>query len=357
MMPVFVMIGAAALLGLWLWMQRRFDAVQKEMHSAFKALSFDVMETSNRQFLHLADATLQPLRESMKSLSEHQRELEKRREGAYGALSQQIEGLLHSEKELRTETVRLVQALRSPQTRGSWGELHLRRVVELAGLVNQCDFYEQKTLEGEGRIYRPDLVVRLPENRFIAVDAKSPLGACLDAVDVQDDAARKKKLQEHAAQLRKHMKELASKEYWKQFENSPEYVILFLPAESFFSAALQVDPTLIECGADQNVIVATPTTLIAILRAIAFRWKQESLSKSAKELSRLGQELYERVGVVCEHWSKVGKALGSASDAYNQAVASMDSRVLVTAKKLKESCGITKETPQLEPVLKDLASS
>ena len=234
---VLVLIGGFA--ALWLWMKNEF-----------KAMSFDALEKNGKQFMNLADATLQPLKESMNRLNEHQRELEKRREGAYGALSKQIEGLVLSEKELRIETARLVQAFKSPQTRGSWGEVHLRRVVELAGLINHCDFYEQKTFEGQGRLLRPDLIVRLPGQRQIAVDAKAPLGAYLEAADLQDDETRKLKLMEHAVLVRKHIKELSAKEYWKQLDPAPEYVILFLPAEAFFSAALQADPSLIEVGAD-----------------------------------------------------------------------------------------------------------
>lgn len=345
---------AVGFVGLWLWMQKRIEKAQKQMQDTFKALSFDVMEKNGRQFLHLADAALQPFKESMKLLDEHQRELEKRREGAYAALTKQIDGLVLSEKDLRTETARLVQSLRSPQTRGSWGEVHLKRVVELAGLMNHCDFFEQKTFETDGRMLRPDVVIRLPGQRQIAVDAKTPLAAYLDAADAGDEHLRKKKLQEHVLALRKHMKDLSSKEYWKQLDPAPEFVILFLPAEAFFSAALQSDPTLIEVGADQNIIVATPTTLIAILRAVAHGWKQESLSKSAREIARLGQELYERVGIVCDHWNKVGKSLNSAVDAYNQAQASFESRVLVSARKLKESGSMAKELPEMERVEKSM---
>ena len=343
MMLFAILSLIGGLLGLWLWMQKRIETTQKQLQDSFKALSFDVMEKSSKQFLNLADATLQPLRESL-------RELEKRREGAYGALSQQIDGLITSEKELRTETTRLIQALRSPQTRGSWGEVHLRRVVELAGLSNQCDFYEQKSFEIDGRMLRPDLIVRLPHDRCIAIDAKTPLTAYLDASDAGDDTLRKKKLQDHALAVRKHIKDLSAKEYWKQLDPAPDYVILFLPAEAFFSAALQADPSLIEIGADQNIIVATPTTLIAILRAIAHGWKQDHLSKNAREIARLGQELYDRVGTVCEHWNKVGKSLNTAVDAYNQSIASLESRVLVTARKLKESGSIVKELPEIEGI-------
>lgn len=336
---VVVLIGGFA--ALWIWMKNEF-----------KAMSFDALEKNGKQFMNLADATLQPLKESMNRLNEHQRELEKRREGAYASLSKQIDGLVLSEKQLRTETTRLVQALKSPQIRGSWGEVHLKRVVELAGLINHCDFFEQKTLEGQGRILRPDLIVHLPGQRQIAVDAKTPLNAYLEAADLEDDILRKIKLQEHAAAVRKHIKDLSAKEYWKQLGTVPEYVILFLPAEAFFSAALQADPSLIEVGADQNIIVATPTTLIAILRAVAHGWKQESLSKSARETARLGQELYERIGVVCDHWNRVGKSLNSAVESYNQSIASFESRVLVSARKLKESGSIMKELPQVEGIEK-----
>lgn len=340
-MLVWVVLFVCGFVFLALWMK-----------NAFKALSLDVLEKNGKQFMNLADATLQPLKESMHQLSDRQRELEKHREGAYAALSKQIEGLVLSEKELRLETTRLVQALKSSQVRGSWGEMHLRRVVELAGLMNHCDFYEQKTLEGQGRLIRPDLVVHLPGQRQIAIDAKTPLHAYLEASDLEDEKDRKVKLLEHAAAVRKHIKELSAKEYWKQFEGAPEYVILFLPAESFFSAALQVDPSLIEIGADQNILVATPTTLIAILRAVAHGWKQESLSKSSREIARLGQELYERIGIVCDHWSKVGRSLNNAVESYNQSVASLETRVLVSARKLKESGASLKEIPSLEGVEK-----
>lgn len=368
---VFLSIG---FLGLWWGLQKRLEGAHKRMQESFQSLSFEVMEKSGRTFLDLAktsldkyqegakgdleqrqkaiEALLVPLKESIQKMDAQQRELEKQRVGAYTSLSKQLEGMVAAEKELRQETVHLTQALRSPQTRGSWGEVHLRRVVELAGLLNHCDFFEQKQMEADGRAKRPDLVVRLPGERHIAVDAKTPLNAYLDASDAGDDQARKAKLKEHALAIRKHIKDLSAKEYWKQFDSAPEYVILFLPAEAFFSGALQVDPALIELGADQNIIMATPTTLIAILRAVAFSWKQESLSKGAKEIARLGQELYERIGVVCDHWNKVGRNLNLAVDAYNQSVASWESRVLVTAKKLRDSGSIVKEIAEPELIEK-----
>ena len=343
---------AVGFCGIWWALQKRLEHVQRSMAESFKALSFEVMEKSSRSFLDLAKTTLEKYQEgaktdfegrhraiemTLKQLDEQQRALERKREGAYAALSHQVEEMSAAEKELRKETVRLVQALRSPQMRGCWGEVHLRRVVELAGLIHHCDFFEQKTLDVEGKLWRPDLVVRLPGDRQIAIDAKTPLAAYLDASDAGDDALRKKKLEEHAAALRKHIKDLATKEYWKSLASTLEYVILFLPAEAFFSSALQADPTLIEMGAHHNIIIATPTTLIAILRAIACSWKQDSLAKSAQEIAGLGQELYDRIGTLCDHWQKVGKNLSAAVEAYNQSLASLDTRVLVTARKLKET--------------------
>jgi len=367
-----LVVFALSLFVFWYVMQKKFQEAQQKMHETFKSLSFEVMERSGRTFLDLAttsldkyaegakcdlenrqkaiDASLTPLRETLKQLDGYQRELEKRREGAYSALSQQIEGLVAAERNLTRETAQLSQALRSPQIRGVWGQIHLKRVVELAGLLNYCDFFEQKSVESDGKIWRPDLVVKLPGQRNIVVDAKTPLNAYLDASDAGDEILRKVKLQEHALALRKHMKDLSNKEYWKQFDFAPEYVILFLPAEVFFSSALQVDPSLIEFGADQNIIIATPTTLIAILRAVAFNWKQESLSKSAKEIAQLGQELYDRIGIVSEYWNKLGKQLNSSVESYNQSVASFESRVLVSARKLKEAGSFLKDISEPESI-------
>lgn len=365
-------------LGLWIWMQKRLLETKQQMHGAFKALSLDVLEQSTRSFLQLAqgqleryrevakaesegrqksiEMVLEPVKTVMKQIDEQHRDVERKREGAYSALHKQLELMMLSDKELRQETGKLVRALRSPQMRGSWGQLHLRRVVELAGLLNHCDFQEQVGIDTNGKTLRPDLVVRLPGQKQIVIDAKTPMEAYLDASETQDEERQKLKLQEHASSLRKHIKDLSAKEYWKAFDLAPEYVILFLPAEAFFSAALQADPTLIEVGADQNIIVATPTTLIAILRAVAFCWKQESLSKSAQEIAKLGTELYERLGTVCEYWKKVGREIGSAVDAYNQSVVSLETRALISARKLKEFSGIQKELPELDQIEKTTRS-
>ena len=359
---------------LCFWMIKKQELTKEQMAESFKALSFDVLEQNTKSFMNLANTQLEkynegartelagrhkdietvldPIKAVMNQLKEEHREMEKRREGSYSALQKQIDMMLVSDREMRQETSQLVRALRSPNMRGSWGQLHLRRVVELAGLVNQCDFAEQFTATSAdtGKVIRPDLVVRLPGQRQIVVDSKTPLDAYLEAQESQDEHRQKSKLEEHAACLRKHIKDLSGKEYWKGIDLSPEYVILFLPAEAFFSAALQTDPTLIELGASLNVIVATPTTLIAILRAVAFGWKQEGLSKSAAEIAKLGGDLYDRLGLLCEYWNKVGKQLGSAVESYNQSVASLESRVLVSAKKLKDYTGALKELPQPEQI-------
>jgi DNA recombination protein RmuC len=296
------------------------------------------------------EAVLAPLNESLKKLDLHQRELEQRREGVYGGLKQQIEMMMQAQKELQKETHLLSSALRSPPVRGAWGQVHLRRVVELAGLINHCDFVEQSSHEIDGKLLRPDLIVRLPGKREIIVDAKTPLSAFLEAVAASEESTRRKFLEAHTLQLRKHMRELSQKDYWKRLDLSPEFVVLFLPAESFFSEALQVDASLIEVGAEQNVIVATPTTLIAILRAVAHSWKQEALSKNAEQIACLGQELYERLTILSEHWGKVGKSLTSSVDAYNQAISSLESRVFVTARKLKEQGAAPLLQKELDPL-------
>jgi DNA recombination protein RmuC len=343
---------------IWLWAFLIIKKTEKKFIDSFKSLSFDVLERSNRSFFDLAsnyfekhkegakgefkesqrsiESILDPLKESLKKIQEQNNEIEKQRSTAYSLLFEQVSALKESEYLLRSETANLAKALKSPNIRGSWGQIHLRRVVELAGMLDNCDFFEQKTVVSEEKIYRPDLIVKLPGNRQIIVDAKTPLDAYLESVEENDDKIRKEKLASHAKHLKNHIKDLSSKEYWKHFSFSPEYVILFLPAEAFFSAALVEDPTLLELGAKENIVIATPTTLIAILRAIAYSWKQESFSKNTKEIMKLGVELYERLDIMGSHWQKLGKNLSLAVDSYNQAISSLESRVLVSARKLKE---------------------
>lgn len=336
-----------------------FKKTEKKLEESFKAISFDVLQnTLGHQKSTIEDldsrkkeieALISPLKETIAKLDSQGNELEKKRELAYQSLTDQIKALIVSEQALLTQTTNLTKAFSSPNIRGNWGQVHLRRVVELAGLLNHCDFSEQLTVVTEGKISRPDLVIHLPGDRNIIVDAKTPLEAYLEATHAKDEKIYLEKLKEHAIQIKRHLKDLSSKEYWNQFERSPEYVILFLPAEAFFSNALVVDPLLIEVGIDQNVIIATPTTLIAILRAVALGWKQESLSKNAKEISLLGKELYERIATLSDYWKKLGKSLSLSVDAYNQATSSLESRVLSSARKFENlGAGSSKEISELE---------
>ncbi|MGV3534092.1 MAG: DNA recombination protein RmuC, partial [Chthoniobacteraceae bacterium] len=255
---------------------------------------------------------------------------------AYESLTAQVRGLSESQHQLRTETGNLARALHSPVTRGRWGEIQLRRVVELAGMIDHCDFTEQVTLgDGESR-QRPDLVVQLPGGKHLVIDAKAPLDAYLQSLDAPSDATRIARLQQHAAQIRTHIERLSRKAYWEQFESSPEFVVLFLPGEVFFSAALERDPQLIEFGADRRIILATPTTLIALLRAVFYGWRQEKLAHNAEKISGLGRELFKRLSDMSAHLDRVGRSLNSAVENYNRAAATLESRVFVTARRFQE---------------------
>jgi len=334
------------------------NQAQEQLSSAFRALSAQALQANNQSFLDLAAQTLGkfqqgaqgelekrqqaiqelvgPVKVSLEKLDGRIQDIEKVREGAYQALTTQVRSLAEGQGDLRRETSNLVRALRQPMARGRWGELQLRRVVEMAGMVEYCDFIEQASAVGEDGILRPDLVVRLPGGRNIVVDAKTPLTAYLDAIETEQDELRKQKLVEHARQVRDHITKLGRKSYQEQFDPTPELVVMFLPGEMFFSAALEQDPELIEFGVGEKVIPATPTTLIAMLRAIVYGWKQEALARNAQEISELGRELHERISVMAGHWSKVGKNLSDAVGAYNKAVASLETRVLVSARRFKE---------------------
>lgn len=350
------------------------DAKQK-LSDAFKALSAEALKTNNQSFLDLAKTTLEkfqesakgdldkrqqairdmvrPVRESLDKVDTKIQEIEKVRAGAYQGLREQVSSLMLSQKELRSETSNLVKALRRPQVRGRWGEIQLKRVVEMAGMLNHCDFYEQQSVEtDEGNRLRPDLIVQLPAKKIVVVDSKTPLLAYLEAIEAPDDETRSAKLRDHARHVRKHIMDLSKKSYHAQFDQTPEFVVLFLPGEVFFSAALEYDPELIEIGVDHNVIIATPTTLIALLRAVYYGWRQEQLADNAKQISDLGRELYERLAAMGGHLAKVGKGLNAATESYNRAVGSLESRVLVTARKFKElNVAVGKTTiEELSPV-------
>ncbi len=349
------------------------ERLEARFREAFAALSAEALSRNNRSFLDLARASLgeyqksasgdlearqkaigaliAPVEERLKEVDEKLHAIEKEREGAYRALRQQVELMATAQDRLKAETSSLVQALRAPSVRGRWGEIHLRRVVELAGMVDHCDFEEQASVETEGGRLRPDLVVHLPGGKQVIVDAKVSLKAYLEAQELPDGAARDTKLAEHARQIREHVLRLGSKSYWDQFASAPDFVVMFIPGEAFFAAAVQQDAGLLEFGFERNVYPASPATLVSLLRAAHYGWQQATVAESARKIRDLGVELSERLRVMSDHLNDLGRSLGRAVDAFNNAAGSFEHRVLVSARRFRDlGAAGSKELPELEPV-------
>jgi len=353
--------------------QAAFDQLSLQLRRTFDVMATRALNNNNEQFLRLARESLgqfhikaegelekreqavenlvKPIREALEKTEKQVQRMEHDRQHAHGALSKHLETMAESHRLLQTETRNLVQALRRPEVRGQWGELTLKRLAELAGMVEHCDFMEQESVQTDHGQQRPDMVVRMPGKRAIIVDAKTPLDAYLTAVECVDDGKRKQHLEQHARNVRARIRELSGKAYWQQFRHSPDFVVLFIPGDQFLSAALDLDHTLIEDALSQNVILATPTSFVALLRAVAYGWRQETLAENAEVIREVGQDLYGRLATFAKHLSRLGRSLDNSVDAFNKAIGSYDSRILPGARKFTE-LGVTamKEPPGLTPV-------
>jgi DNA recombination protein RmuC len=353
---VFVVGAFLGGLAVWLFLRERAATHRRaadEVTATFRSLSAEALQQNSDSFLRLAQSQLQPIAVTLKTFDEKTQALDRDRQRAYGSLTEQVRSLAEGQERLRSETGNLRTALRAPHVRGRWGEIQLKRVVELAGMLQHCDFQEQATTrDGDGSLLIPDLVVNLPGGKRVVVDAKAPLAAYLDALEAEDEPARKAHLQLHARQVRDHIGRLAAKRYWQQFESTPEFVIMFLPDETFFRAACEADSGLLELGPQSGVLPSSPTSLIGLLKVFAYAWQQETIAQDARDIAALGRELYERLGVFASHFSKVGRALGTAVGAYNDATGSLERRLLVTARKFEEHGAASGELGEVEPLEK-----
>ncbi|MEK7323607.1 MAG: DNA recombination protein RmuC [Pseudomonadota bacterium] len=351
------------------------ESARNQLTDTFAALSSQALRNSTEEFLKLAQqgmqqfhvraqgdleqkeksigVLMQPVKEALTRTEQQLRELEKERKEAYGSLSKHLESMAQTQQLLQGETRNLVQALRRPEVRGQWGEMTLKRLAELAGMVQYCDFVEQETVQGENGNLRPDMVVRMPDGREIVVDVKTPLDAYLSAVEAPDDTVRTWHLERHARKVRDRVRELAGRNYWAQFKHSPDFVVMFIPGDQFLSAALDVDRDLLEYALGQKVVLATPTSFVALLRAVGYGWRQLSLAENAEKIRDLGEELYQRLSTFTDHLAKLGKNLSSSLDHYNKAVGSFERQVMPGARKFTEM-GITprKPMPDLDQIEK-----
>jgi DNA recombination protein RmuC len=348
------------------------ESARDSLAASFNELAQQSLEKNSETFLRLANQKLdvhqekakaelsqrqkavetlvQPIKEALEKAHKQLDEIEKTRQEAYGNITSQLTSMTQGQESLRSETSKLVNALRRPQVRGQWGEMTLRRLAELAGMVHHCDFDEQvHTTDDDNRGYRPDMIIRLPEQGQLVVDVKTPLDAYLDATEANDDQARKEALKKHASNLKARIRELSSKEYYKQFDKTPEFVILFLPGDQFLTAALDEDPQLIEKALSSKVLLSTPTSLIALLKVVAYGWMQLKLAENAEDIRRLAVEMQDRLGTFTSHLAAVGTRLDASVKSYNKAIASLESRVLPSARKIRElgaETGKEMETPQ-----------
>jgi DNA recombination protein RmuC len=355
-----LLFGAGA---VFLWMREKVGSANDKLalleqsqqdHSAWedrlKAATGEVLTKSQTSLLELTEARLAPIKETLTKFELQARQLEDKRAREVSAIGERLREVAQGQEKLRTETGSLVTALRTPHVRGRWGEMQLKRVVELAGMLEYCDFRTQEsTRDDEGGLLRPDLVVKLPGGKTIVVDSKVPLDAYFDAVNTEDIELKRAHLARHAAQLRDHIAKLGQKRYWRQFDSSPEFVVMFVD-EGLYRAALDQDGSLLEAGVESGVIVASPATLIALLRSVSHGWQQEKVAESAQAISALGRELYERLGVFAGHFAKAGRGLDTAVGAYNQAVKSFEQRLLVTARKFPEHGVSNDELPDVSTI-------